>query len=463
MSALIYPNTIHARMSPTDVIIIGSGISALIAAKTLQGKGKQCLILEPSDHIGGAIRTLKQQGYRFDLGPNTFQLADEGLENILKDSGVLENSIEANPQANKRFLVRNRQIIAAPQSPIQAITSPLLSLRAKLRLLREPFTPKYQGEGEDLASFTERRLGREVLDYLINPMVGGVYAGLPEQLSVKHAFPKIYGLEQAHGSLIKGAIAGMRDKRKSGATFKTRLLSWNEGMQDLTNQLSKGLNIQTRSSLREISHRADGSWEVRWTHADSTDHAVASALIVTTPTHAWKKIPFLCDLTLASKLSEQIEYPPVTVIALGFKREQIKHPLDGFGVLIPQCERYSILGTLFSSTLFPARAPEGHVLLTTFMGGARQPENTRISEAAAIDIAHKELTDLLGIKGQPDFSYHYTWEKAIPQYDVGHGNHLRAFSQIEERYKGLHLIGNYRDGIALGKCVLAAHNRASAI
>lgn len=450
-------------MSSTDVIIIGSGISGLIAAKTLQASGRQCLILEPSDHIGGAIRTLEQQGYRLDLGPNTFQLNDKSLENILKASGVLENSIEANPQANKRFLVRNRRVIAAPQSPIQAIVSPLLSLSAKLRVLREPFIRNYPGEDEDLASFVERRLGKEVLDYLINPMVGGVYAGLPEQLSVKHAFPKIYGLEQNHDSLIKGAIAGMREKRKSGSTFKTRLLSWKGGMQDLVSQLKKDLKIQTQSSIRKISQRSDGSWEVLWTHADSTHIEVTPALIVTTPTHAWKRISFLCDLTLASKLSEQIEYPPVTVIALGFKREQIKHPLDGFGVLIPQCEHYNILGTLFSSTLFPGCAPEGHVLLTTFMGGARQPENTRISKAAAIDVAHRELTDLLGINGQPDFSYHYTWGKAIPQYKVGHGERLRAFSQIEEQYKGLHLIGNYRDGIALGKCVLSAYRRAQAV
>lgn len=450
-------------MISTDAIIIGSGISALTAAKTLQARGKKCLLLEPGDHVGGAIRTLEQQGYRLELGPNTLQLNDENLEDILKEFGALENSIEANSQANKRFLVRNRRIIAAPQQPLHAITSPLLSFPAKLRVLREPFIRKYQGEDENLASFVERRLGREFLDYLINPMVGGVYAGLPEQLSVKHAFPKIYNLEQNHGSLIKGAIAKMRAKRMSGSTFKTRLLSWGGGMQDLVNQLAKDLTIQTQSPVRNISQRSDKYWEVSWTHSDRTDTAIAPDLIITTPTHAWKKIPFLSDLALAQKLSEQIEYPPVTVVALGFRREQVKHPLDGFGVLIPQCERYDILGTLFSSTLFPGRAPGGHVLLTTFIGGARQPENTRTGKATAIDRTRKELAVLLGIEGQPDYSYHYTWQNAIPQYKTGYGDHLHAFNQMEEHHKGLHLIGNYRDGIALGKCVLAAYRRAQAI
>ena len=450
-------------MSSTDAIIIGSGISALIAAKTLQARGKQCLLLEPSNHIGGAIHTLEQQGYRIELGPNTLQLNEESLENILKEFGVLKNSIEANPQANKRFLVRNHRIIAAPQSPTQAIMSPLLSFPAKLRILREPFIQKYKGEDEDLASFVERRLGREFLDYLINPMVGGVYAGLPEQLSVKHAFPKIYNLEQTHGSLIKGAMAKMREKRKSGSTFKTRLLSWKGGLKDLVNQLAASLQIQTQSSIQKISQRSDNSWEVLWTHADSTHTAAAPVLIVTTPTHAWKKLPFLKDLTQTSKLSEQIEYPPVTVVALGFRRDQIQHPLDGFGVLIPQCEHYNILGTLFSSTLFRERAPRDHVLLTTFIGGSRQPETTKISKATAIDITRKELKSLLGIEDNPDYSHHYTWQNAIPQYKVGYSDHLCAFEQIEEKYKGLHLIGNYRDGIALGKCVLAAYKRAQTI
>jgi oxygen-dependent protoporphyrinogen oxidase len=450
-------------MSSTDTIIIGSGISALIAANTLRVRGKRCLLLESSDHIGGAIHTVEEQGYRLELGPNTLQLNDEGLERILRELGVLENAIEANPQANKRFLVRNRRVIAAPQSPMQALTSPLLSFQAKLRVLREPFISKYSGADESLASFVKRRLGKEFLDYLINPMVGGVYAGLPEQLSVKHAFPKVYNLEQEHGSLIRGAIAKMLEKRRSKSTFKTRLLGWKAGMKALINQLAKSLEIRTQASIQKISQRPDKQWEVVWTHASASDIAVAPNLIVTTPTHAWKTIPFLNDLALAEKLYEQIEYPPVTVVALGFRRAQIKHPLDGFGMLIPQCENYNILGTLFSSTLFPERAPEGHVLLTTFIGGARQPENTRTDKATAIDRTRKELAGLLGIEGQPDYSYCYTWDHAIPQYKVGYGDYLHAFDQTEEHYKGLHLIGNYRDGIALGKCVLAAHHRAQAI
>ena len=450
-------------MSSTDAIIIGSGISALIAAKTLQTRGKKSLLLEPSDHVGGAIRTVEQQGYRLELGPNTLQLNDEGLEHILCEMGVLDSAIEANPQANKRFLVRNRRIIAAPQSPMQAITSPLLSLRSKLRILREPFISKYRGTDETLASFVKRRLGKEFLDYLINPMVGGVYAGLPEQLSVKHAFPKIYNLEQNHGSLIRGALAKMTERRRSKSTFRTRLLSWRGGMKDLISQLTKDLDVRTHASIQTISHRSDKQWEVLWTQADASYRAVAPNLIVTTPTHAWKKVPFLNDLGLTEKPYGQIEYPPVTVVALGFRRAQIRHPLDGFGMLIPQCENYNILGTLFSSTLFPRRAPEGHVLLTTFMGGARQPENARSDQATAIDRTCKELAGLLGIEGRPDYSYCYTWNHAIPQYTVGYCNHLQAFDQTEKRCKGLHLIGNYRDGIALGKCVLAAHKRALAI
>ena len=447
-------------LDSTDVIILGSGVSALVAAKTLIDRGKNCLLLESSPRMGGAITTFSEEGYRVDFGPNTLQLNDSELETILQELGCLEGAIEANRQAHKRFLVRGARVITLPQSVWQGVTNPLLSFQAKMRVFKEPFIKKYAGADEALGAFVQRRLGQEFLDYLINPMVGGVYAGLPENLSVRYGFPKIYQLEQSYGSLLKGAVAKMWAKRKSSNRFKTRLLSWPEGMYGLVQRLAVGLNIATEASIEAISQDAAGIWHVTWLKAGVPQTATAPYLAVTTPTHTWKTLPFLQELPAAQSIAQAIEYPPVTVVALGYRRDQVQHALDGFGLLIPACEGRNLLGALFSSTLFPDCAPEGHVLLTVFVGGARQPSMTELSPADLQKAVHRDLSALLNIQGEPKFCRQHCWANAIPQYQLGYERNLEALNSLEERHRGLHLIGNYRDGIALGKCMLSAHARA---
>ncbi len=349
--------------------------------------------------------------------------------------------------------MRNGKPIAVPSSVSSAITSPLFSFKAKLRILREPFIPPTKDTNESLASFVRRRLGNEFLDYAINPMVGGVYAGDPEILSVRHAFPKVWYLESEYKSLIRGAIAKMREKRRCGSQFKTHLLSWQNGMETLTKTLAHPLDVRTGCRLDQI--KRDGKlWLVHWEQSGLRFFEACERIIIAVPAYILNNLPLPPQVLKILEPLIHIAYPPVSMLALGFPREAIQHPLDGFGMLIPEIEKFNILGTLFSSTLFPARAPEGHVLLTSFIGGSRQPENARLPKAELERLVLHDLNKLLGVSAPPVFSKHIFWSRAIPQYTTDYDHYLNALIEAENTHPGLQFTGNYRDGIALGKCLI---------
>lgn len=439
-----------------DTIVIGAGLSGLATAWNLQRNGQQVCVLEAGERVGGNVRTLRREGYLVEAGPNTLQVNDPEIERCLRDFDLWDTAIEANPQANKRYIVRSGKPCAVPQSPWSAIRSPLFSLPAKLRLLREPFIPAIGDPFESLSHFVERRLGREFLDYAINPMVGGIYAGDPAQLSVKWGFPKVWNLEAEHGSLIRGAIAKMQARRREGSSFKTRLVAWDQGMEVLTQTLATKLQVATSVRLKHLTRTGYNCWSLSGENKKSDFSITCKQLVCAIPAYALSTLPFEASLSAALAPLNVMKYPPVSMLALGFRRDAIEHPLDGFGMLIPACEGFSILGTLFSSTLFPHRAPEGHVLLTTFIGGARQPEFASLDTDALKTTVLKDLKQLLGLRADPVFCAHVFWKHAIPQYTPNHASHLECLENVERDNPGLYFTGNYREGIALGKCLLAA-------
>jgi oxygen-dependent protoporphyrinogen oxidase len=328
-----------------------------------------------------------------------------------------------------------------------------------MRLLREPFIkPAPAEEEESIAQFVLRRLGREFLDYAINPFVSGVYAGRPERLSVRYAFPKLYMLEQEHRSLIRGAIAKGRERKKAkkkggeepqAARDRAGMISFDQGMQTLPRAIGERWQerIRTNVSVDRIERR-DGIWHVY----SGSDVYQAERVVVAT--HAYAAAELLADIDseLAVTL-RRIEYPPVAVAVSLYPRQSVEHPLDGFGVLIPAVERRTILGTIFSSTLFPNRAPEGMVALTSFIGGARQPELALRDRDVIRFELHRELQRTLGISAPPVSVDLKVWQHAIPQYNVGYGEVLRGIEQAERRLLGLHLLGNYRGGVSVADCI----------
>jgi len=426
----------------------------------LQKRGSQCCVLETASRPGGAIYSRRSGAYLAEEGPHSIQVNSQQIEDFLNSIPDLQTSIcESKPEAKKRFVLRNGQLHAVPLKPLDAITSPLWSTRAKLRILKEPFVKAPPADVEEsVADFVRRRLGDELYKYAVNPMVAGIYAGDPEKLSLKHTFPKLHALEQNHGSLIRGLLRKKKNARKDPRSKPTRILSFKDGMAELPNKLATALGdaVQTGVTIDSIQQN-DGQWTIQWTTTEGTTHeARFDQLILTLPAHRLKSLPLEPTLKKALSPLDTIDYPPVSILTLGFKRENITHPLDGFGFLVPECEQRQLLGVLFPSSIFAGRTPEDEVLLATFIGGARQPKLATADTEALLANVLPELEQLLGVRGKPTFVHHRHWEQAIPQYELGYGTHLEEMTQIEHDYPGLKLAGNYRTGVSVTACIEAA-------
>jgi oxygen-dependent protoporphyrinogen oxidase len=436
----------------STVAVIGAGITGLGAAWRLNAAGHSVTVFEGSTGVGGSIRSYHEAGFLVEEGPNTIQLTSRENEKWLEDVGLGPILQDADSAAGKRFLVRNGRVIAVPGSPTGFLGTPLFSWKAKLRLAGELFARKADPElDEPLSEFVIRRLGREMLDYAIDPFVGGVYAGDPSQLSVRYGFPKLHRLEQNHRSLILGTIALRRARKRAGTLYKTRLVSFPDGLQALPEKLARDLGDSVRLGRPVSDLEHDGHWLVRTDQTGGSVTEKFDAVVVALPAPSLSKILINGDRAFAS--FSEIESPPVTSYSLGFARHQVGHPLDGFGALVPSKESIKILGTLFSSSLFPGRAPDGQVLLTTFIGGTRAPDLALLSDADLRKVVLADLERLLQIVGEPSFVHRRTWPQAIPQYKLGHGRFIESIRDREAQYPGLHVGGNARDGISLSYCI----------
>ena len=449
------------------VAIIGAGITGLTAAYKLQQKGIPVTVYESGSHVGGVIQSSRRDGYLAEAGPNTILETASEIPALVRDLRLEGRRMYSDPHAEKRYLVRDRKPVSLPSSPLDFLCSSLFSGSAKFRLLKEPFidaAPEIQEE--NLADFVTRRLGQEFLDYAVNPFVAGVYAGDPHQLSVKHAFPKLYNLEQRYGSLIRGQFMGARERKKRAEVSKqsAKKFSFDEGLQVLPQTLQRALrdNVLLDSPVKRIQETGDG-WNVTYDSTDGPETCHHAAVIYTGPAFRLSQIELQTNRYLNYAGLSQIHYPPVASVVLGFRREDVRHPLDGFGVLVPEVEPFNILGTLFSSSLFPNRAPQGHVLLTTFLGGARAPHIGNSSFETLLNLTLADLRVLLGISGELTFAFHTTFRHAIPQYDVGYGRFKSLMDQIEAKAPGLYLAGNYRDGIALSDSIVSGHKVADRV
>jgi len=450
------------------VVVVGGGISGLCTAFLLRKKGFRITLFEKDAAVGGTMKSIQHEGWLIESGPNSALETTPLLREISDELGILDQWMYADDASSKRYIVKNGRLHALPSGIGSFLSTPLWSFGGKLRLLKEPFIGKARRE-ESIAEFVTRRLGKEFLDYAINPFVAGVYAGSPEKLSVQSAFPKLYALEEKYGGLIKGAIRSRneRKKRKETAKDRARLFSFERGMQTLPDALGRSLgdSVHLSTAVDRITPMRTGDHPTYFitTVRNGVQSTVeADAVVLSVPSFGAAPIIRPIDPETASSL-ESIYYPPVAEVFLGFRRDQIHHPLDGFGFLVPEIEHRKVLGCLWSSSLFPERAPESRIALTSFVGGSRQPDSVGGDDSTLLRDVLSDLADLVGITGYPEFVRIVRWQQAIPQYNVGYHATLSKLDRFEKNFKGSFICANYRGGIAVGDCVMNADKTAGAV
>lgn len=438
------------------VVVIGAGISGLTSAYLLSKKGLNVRIWERKSEVGGSIESVKENGFLFDRGPNSALETTPIINQLVEELNLKDELLYANKAANKRYILRNNQLHSLPMSPPALIKTKLFSAKAKFRLLAEPFIGRSNdGYYQSLAEFVKRRLGQEFLDYAINPFVAGVYAGRPEELSVKSAFPKLFALEEKYGGLIIGTIRSIRERKKRAEKSKqsAKMLSFKSGMIALPKAIANyfGDKLILSAEVISIDKTADG-YIVSYRHNGIDEAIVCDAVLSTVPSYVAGDLFSKFNKNFKTHC-DSIYYPPVLVYFLAYNKKDIKQTLDGFGFLIPEKENKSFLGALWSSVIFPFRAEDKFATFTLFIGGSRNPEFVKEDRNKLLDKVRNEFEQLMKINGKHVFSSYRFWEKAIPQYNIGYIEHERFFDEFEKQNHGLFISGNFRGGISVGDCI----------
>ena len=438
------------------IAVIGAGISGLTAAYLLSKKGFDITVLEKNNSVGGSIESVFENGFLFDRGPNSALETTPVIGQLIKELELGPELLYASKQANKRYILRDNKLHSLPMSPQGLIKTKLFSGKAKLRLMAEPFIGRSNdGYYQSLAEFVKRRLGQEFLDYAINPFVAGVYAGRPEDLSVKSAFPKLYALEEKYGGLIVGTIRSIRERKKRAEVAKqsAKMLSFKNGMIALPKAIEKYFEdrIFLSSEVTSIDQNQNG-YTVSYQQNDTINKLYCDAVLSTNPSYSAAKLFSKYDKEFKTH-ADAIYNPPVLVYYLLYDRKKIKQDLDGFGFLIPAKENKSFLGALWSSVIFSDRTDETKAAFTLFIGGSRNPDFVKEDRETLLTKVRKEFEALMGITANPVFSSERFWEKAIPQYNLGYIEHENFFDDFEKRNPGIFISGNFRGGISVGDCI----------
>ncbi|WP_404421426.1 protoporphyrinogen oxidase [Nibricoccus sp. IMCC34717] len=446
------------------VAVLGAGITGLTAAYRLHRAGVPVRLFEATDRAGGAICSFSENGWLREGGPNTLQLNSKSLLALIEELGLTPRLLTAIPAAKRRYLLRKGRPCAAPSSPVSFLTTPLFSARGKLRLLRDlVMEPRLRPQDVPLAELVAEHFGDEVVNHAFNAFVSGVYAGDASKLSARLSFPTLWRAERQYGSLLRGLIKLGGERRRQGHP-RTRLISFETGLQELPNALAAALPAGTLETSANVVHlnppRPGGAWGLRWERDGTLAHENFSAVVCALPAQRLCQLTFGPDALTPFAALEAVQSPPVTSLFLGFHRDQVAHPLDGFGMLVPPCENRSVLGVLFSSTLFPQRAPAGHVALTVMVGGSLRPEIAALPTAELLATVRAELGSMLGVSGEPVFVRRQDWPRAIPQYTLDYQRFLDAIEVTEHTYAGLFVGGQLRNGIAVPQCIEAGERLA---
>ena len=439
-----------------EVIVIGAGISGLTAAHLIHAGGHDVTVFDQGDMPGGRMRSQCIDGFLMEHGANSVVGPAPAADNLIAGLDLGGEKMLRSAAARHRCLVRDGRVHALPVEPWRFFLSGFFTPAARLRLLLEPLVA-VRRDDETVAAFTRRRLGREMLDYVMDPLAAGLYAGDPQQLSISAVFPQLKRLERCHGSIILGAIASRLRRNGRPAIHgpgKRMLFSFRQGLGTLPRSLAGRLagRIFLGHRVESVRCGAGSRFRVLVRRGDAARWIMADSVVVALPAYAAANILDGLDRRVAETLAE-ISHPPLAVVFLGYRANAIAHPLDGLGALMPAIEKRNVLGILFSSTLYPGRAPAEHVALTAFVGGARQPQLAMLHPDELAALAHNEVRQLLGGHAPPVVAHSRCWRHGLPQPGVDHTQRLDRLAAVESEHAGLFLTGNYFSGVSTTACI----------
>ena len=464
--------------------IIGGGVTGLATANRLIALSQQqkrevsIQLFEASSRLGGTIQTDQRDGFLLERGPDSFISEKPEALNLSRELGLESQLIQTNSQHRRSFIVRNGRLRPVPEgfqllAPTRFwpfVASDIFNLAGKLRMSADLLLPRKSANGthdESLASFVRRRLGQQALERMAQPMVGGIYTADPELLSLRATLPRFLDMEREHRSVILGMWRKSRVVRKqqgvSGARYSL-FLSFDRGMQVLTDALqnrvraSPVLEVLLNTAVERVE-RTESGWLITTLTGSKFELDVICFAV---PSYVAAKLIAPFASTLASRLN-QIKFASTATVNLAYRRNDIQHALDGFGFVVPLIEQRSLIACTFASVKFAGRAPDKHVLLRAFVGGALQPEMLSLDDAEINRRVQSDLQSLLGVTGNPLFVETTRWNSSMPQYYVGHLQLVKDIEEEVERLPGLLLTGNSYRGAGVPDCIRSGEQAAEKI
>ncbi|HEX8558810.1 MAG TPA: protoporphyrinogen oxidase [Pyrinomonadaceae bacterium] len=482
-----------SRQRRRRVAVIGGGVSGLAAAHRMcelqaagaraEGGAAEVVLLEASDRLGGTVRTCRRDGFLLEGGPDSFISEKPAALKLAKRVGLGPRVIQTNERHRRSFVVSGGRLrptpegfqLLAPSRMLPFLVTDIFTWRGKARMALDLVLPRRRGangqDDESLAAFVRRRLGREALERMAQPMVGGIYTADPESLSLRATMPRFLDMERRHRSLIlamwkagrRAAEEARHGRGASGARYSL-FLSFDEGVQVLTDALAARLPAGcARLNTRVTSLAREPGGARRWLLRTAGGETLAAdAVCLALPAYASARLLSEVDAEMAEEL-EAIPYASTATVNLAYRLEDIPHPLDGFGFVVPFVERRATLACTFSSVKFPGRAPAGRALLRAFVGGALQPETFALADGQMVGAVRRDLRDLLGVEAAPLFAHVERWPRSMAQYHLGHAGRVARVRALLRDHPTLALCGNAYEGAGLPDCVRAGEAAAESI
>jgi len=461
---------------PLRVAIAGGGITGLAAAHHLRELDPTCQVtlFEAGERLGGVLHSVRRDDFLIELGADNFITNVPWGLDLARRVGIADQLLETNATRRRALVVRNGRLHPVPEGfmlmepralwPI--MTSPLLSLRGKARVLGEYFvSARHDNADESLASFARRRLGREAFERLVQPLAAGIYTADPEKLSLAATMPRFLEMERRHGGLIRAVRHGARgdasgrDAPGSGARYSL-FVAPRDGMQSLATAVAASLpadTIRLQTAVMKMQPTPEKSWQV-WLAGHDQPEAF-DGVIIAVAAHLAGRLVESFDESLAASLAA-IPYASSAVAVMAFQQSQFARPLAGFGFVVPDVERRPILAGSFTSVKFTHRAPAGWELVRVFFGGAARPELVEASDDELCGLAKSQLRELLGVQGEPGFAQVVRWRRAMPQYHLGHVERVAAIRARVEAHQGFEVAGNAYDGVGVPNCIRSGEQAA---